>query len=372
MKVLFVFGTRPEAIKLCPVIRHMLSRGREFDVKVCVTAQHRLLLDQVLQVFQVVPDYDLDVMLPSQSLFQSTAGIISRLEPILAMVRPEVLMVQGDTTSTFCGALAGFYARIPVGHVEAGLRTRDRLRPFPEELNRVMTTRLASIHFAPTQEAAENLKAEAVPEKSIFITGNTVIDAVRFVARQLDEGALMPDHHLVLEPSKRLIVVTAHRRETCGQPMARICRAVAVIAARPDVQVIFPVHPNPEVRRTVNHVLGENPNVILTEPLPYVGFLDLLRSAYLLLTDSGGIQEEASALGKPVLVLRAATERHEAVAAESAQLVGTDETDIVKTATLLLDGSGRHSRMARVRNLYGDGNASRRIAAGLLDWRLQC
>lgn len=360
MIVLFVFGTRPEAIKLCPVVRHL--RGRpEFQVKVCVTAQHRRLLDQVLEVFEVVPDFDLDIMQPGQTLSQSTSRIVAALEPVLASARPNIVLVQGDTTSTLCGALAGFYQRIPVGHVEAGLRTWDLSQPFPEEMNRVLTTRLSSLHFAATEWAASNLCAEKVAPGRIAVTGNTGIDAVLYIRDRLEDGSLKAPQWPELDPSRKLIVVTAHRRESFGDGFVRICSAIARLAEWPDVQVVYPVHPNPNVQAPVKKYLAGRKNITLVEPLEYVPFVDLMRRAYLLITDSGGVQEEGPSLGKPILVLREKTERPEAVKAGTVKLVGTGEDRIVSEAGRLLEDPAEYERMARVHNPYGDGRASSRI-----------
>jgi len=369
IKVLFVFGTRPEAIKLSPVIHHLHQRPEEFLARVCVTAQHRGLLDQVLSAFDIVPDYDLNLMSPGQTLFQSTARIIAGLEPVLKEDRPDVVLVQGDTTTTFCGALTAFYKRIPVGHVEAGLRTGDPWQPFPEEINRVLTGRLASIHFAATDWAAGNLRREGVDDTAINVTGNTGIDAVLYVANGLERGQLSGSGLPPLDSSKKLIVVTAHRRESFGPGMEDICRALLHLAQRADTQIVFPVHPNPNVQDPVHRGLADVPNITLCEPLGYVPFVDLMRHAWLLLTDSGGIQEEGPSLGKPILVMRNKTERPEAVEAGTVVLVGTDPDRIVRGASLLLDDPTVHQRMSRIHNPYGDGNASRRIADVLLSQR---
>lgn len=360
-KVLLIFGTRPEAIKLCPVIRSLREHPTRFDVRVLVTAQHREMLDQVLEAFDVQPHHDLDLMLPGQTLFQSTSRILAGLEGVLKAERPSMVIVQGDTTTTLCGALAGFYLNIPVAHVEAGLRTGDMRQPFPEEMNRVLTSRLAELHFAATENAAENLRREGVTPDSIHVTGNTGIDAVLFVRAGLAEGRLHGREWTELDPAKKLIVVTAHRRESFGEGFERICQALAELADRPDVQVVYPVHPNPNVQDPVRRLLAGHPNVRLIEPLSYVPFVDLMRRAYLLVTDSGGIQEEGPSLGKPILVMRDKTERPEAVLAGTVKLVGTDQRRIVSEARLLLDDRTAYQAMARVHNPYGDGKASPRI-----------
>jgi UDP-N-acetylglucosamine 2-epimerase (non-hydrolysing) len=323
-KILLIFGTRPEAIKLCPVIRSLREHSARFDVKVCVTAQHREMLDQVLEAFEVKPDYDLDIMRPGQTLFESTSRILASLEPVFKEQRPDLAIVQGDTTTTLCGALASFYEGVPVAHVEAGLRTGDMRQPFPEEMNRVLASRLTALHFAPTQEAAGNLRKEGVPPESIKVTGNTGIDAVLYVRDRLEQGKLQGREWPELDPHKKLILVTAHRRESFGGGFERICRGLAELANRTDIQIVYPVHPNPNVQDPVERLLAGHPNIRLIEPLSYVPFVDLMRRAYLLITDSGGIQEEGPSLGKPILVLREKTERPEAVTAGTVRLVGAD------------------------------------------------
>lgn len=362
IKLLFVFGTRPEAVKLCPVIRYFKANHPQLGVKVCVTAQHRDMLDQVLSVFQVRPDHDLDVMRRGQSLVEATSRILAALGPVLADEKPDLVLVQGDTVSTLCGALAAYYARIPVGHVEAGLRTGDMEQPFPEEMNRVVVGRLSTLHFAATSGAAANLLAEGVDEKSVFVTGNTGIDAVLYMRDQLQAGHVHGRDWSGLDSSRKLVVVTAHRRESFGEGFEKICQAVRTLADRPDVQIVYPVHPNPNVTAPVQRHLAGHPNIVLTTPLDYVSFVDLAQRAYLLLTDSGGIQEEAPSLGKPVLVLREKTERPEAVEAGTATLVGTDIDKIITTATWLLEDGAEYARRQRIHNPYGDGRASERIA----------
>ena len=366
IRTLFLFGTRPEAIKLCPVLRHLQSQPDLFDVKVCVTAQHRQMLDQVLAAFHVTPDVDLDLMLPGQSLFQSSSRMLAALEPVFANLKPELAIVQGDTTTTLCGALAAFYARVPIGHVEAGLRTWDMAQPFPEEMNRVLTGRLADIHFAATPWAAANLHREGVPPERTHVTGNSGIDAVLYVRDGLANGTLSSGvDWSFLNPAKRLILVTAHRRENFGAGFERICLALNRLASRDDVEIVYPVHPNPNVQDPVNRLLANRPNIHLIPPLDYIPFVDLMRRAYLLITDSGGVQEEGPSLGKPILVLREKTERPEAVEAGTVKLVGTDENRIVSEAEILLDDPDLHARMGRVHNPYGDGHASIRISAAI-------
>ena len=366
-KILFIFGTRPEAIKLCPVVLHLLRFGG-FQVRVCVTAQHRELLDQVLCAFGVTPDYDLGLMLPGQTLFQSTSRILAGLEPVLLAEKPDMVLVQGDTTTTLCGALASFYAKTPVGHVEAGLRTGDPFQPFPEETNRVLTTHLASLHFAATAGAAANLIAEGIPRQRIAVTGNSGIDAVLYVREGLEQGRLRGLEWPQLDPARKMILVTAHRRESFGEGFERICAALARLAGRRDVQIVYPVHPNPSVRAPVGRLLSGLGNVLLVDPLDYVPFVDLMRRAYILLTDSGGVQEEGPSLGKPVLVMRDTTERPEAVEAGTARLVGTDTDRIVEQVSKLLDDRSEYQSMARVHNPYGDGRASSRISDVILSF----
>ena len=360
-KILFVLGTRPEAIKLCPVLLHLRGRALEFEVKVCATAQHRAMLDQVLQVFEVTPDHDLNLMLPAQTLSQSTSRIMAALEPVMKAEAPDMVLVQGDTTTTLCGALAAFYSKVPVGHVEAGLRTWDPWRPFPEEMNRVLTARMADLHFAATPGAARNLESEGVARHQIHVTGNSGIDAVLHVKGGLERGTLQGANWPQLDSTKKLIVVTAHRRESFGDGFENICDALAMLARRGDVQIVYPVHRNPNVLDPVNRKLANLGNVFLVPPLDYVPFIDLMRRACMLISDSGGVQEEAPSLGKPILVLRDKTERPEAVEAATARLVGTETGRIVSEASLLLDEPQEYARRARVHNPYGDGHASSRI-----------
>lgn len=371
VKALFVFGTRPEAIKLCPVVLHMKSRPEDFDVRVAVTAQHRQMLDQVLEAFQVTPDYDLDCMTPGQTLASSTARMLAALEPVYKDARPDIVYVQGDTTTTLCGALAAFYAGVPVGHVEAGLRTGDLTQPFPEEMNRVVTGRLAAIHFAATEGARRNLLRENVAPETVHVTGNSGIDALLHVRDRLISGELKGQANLDCfgrDPSKHLIVVTAHRRESFGGGFESICRALRAIAGRGDVEIVYPVHRNPNVTGPVRKYLDGVPGIHPIEPLDYVPFVDLMRRACLLLTDSGGIQEEGPSLGKPVIVMREKTERPEAVEAGTVRMTGTDETRIYTEVARLLDFPEARSAMSRVHNPYGDGQASARIAAATLEF----
>ncbi len=361
-KVLFIFGTRPEAIKLCPIIRLMRAQPERFETRVCVTAQHREMLDQVLAAFEVTPDRDLDLMLPGQTLFQSTSRILAGLEAVLSEDKPDFLLVQGDTTTTFCGALAGFYANVPVGHVEAGLRTGDPRQPFPEEINRVLTTALASLHFAATEWAADNLRAENVPAERIAVTGNTGIDAVLHVAGELKAGRLQGGDWSWRDPARKLILVTAHRRESFGAGFENICEALSRLASRPDVQILYPVHPNPNVQAPVRRRLAGTPNVVLASPLDYVRFVDLMQRSYLVITDSGGVQEEGPSLGKPILVMREKTERPEGVEAGTVKLVGTNPDRIFNEASALIEDEALYRSRSHIHNPYGDGRASARIA----------
>jgi UDP-N-acetylglucosamine 2-epimerase (non-hydrolysing) len=365
--ILFIFGTRPEAIKLSPLVLRLQRAPAALRVRVCVTAQHRGMLDQVLAAFGIRPDYDLDAMQPGQTLYQSTSRILGALEPVFSDARPELAVVQGDTTTTLCGALAAFYAGVTVAHVEAGLRTGDLRQPFPEEMNRVLASRLATLHFAATRRAAENLAAEGIT-RNVWITGNTGIDAVLYVRDRLESGELTAPQAPKLDPGKRLVLVTAHRRESFGEGFERICRAASAIADRGDVQLVYPVHPNPRVQDPVNRYLRGHRNIMLLEPLDYIPFVDLMRRAYLILTDSGGIQEEGPSLGKPILVLRDKTERPEAVEAGTVKLVGTDTARIVAETSALLDGPEEYARMSRIHNPYGDGHASERIEGALREF----
>jgi UDP-N-acetylglucosamine 2-epimerase (non-hydrolysing) len=360
-RVLIVFGTRPEAIKLAPVIK-VLRATHGVETSVCVTAQHRDMLDQVLATFNIRPEFDLDVMRPEQRLPDLTSRLLPALAPVFEEVQPALTIVQGDTTSTFCASLASFYCGVPVGHIEAGLRTRDSHAPFPEEMNRTLTSRLATLHFAPTAGAASNLSAEGIKNDVVEVTGNTGIDALLQVGAALTAGELRSRAPGLNIPNKRLILVTAHRRETFGEGLKEICRAISLLSRRRDVHIVWPVHPNPEVRKTIAETGFDPGNVSLTEPLDYVSFVDLLRTARFVITDSGGIQEEAPSFGKPVLVLREVTERPEGVEAGTATLVGPDSGRIVREAERLLDNRAEYERRALIRNPYGDGHASLRIA----------
>jgi len=367
-KISVIFGTRPEAIKLCPLVL-ALAEHPGFQPHVCVTGQHRQMLDQVLDVFAIRPDVDLALMQSNQSLGALTARAISACEQYLADARPELVLVQGDTTTVFCAALAAYYHRIPVGHVEAGLRTGDKYSPMPEEVNRVLTTRLADYHFAPTEQARQNLLAENVPDASIFVTGNTVIDALLLAVQKVrlrptQVPGLTSDFLGKCGP--RVVLITAHRRENFGQGFENICRAVGELAHRfPGVEFVWPVHLNPNVRQPVFRLLHGRANIHLIEPLDYLPFVALMDRSYLVLTDSGGVQEEAPSLGKPVLVMRDTTERPEAVAMGTVRLVGTDPLAIATGVGTLLEDPSAYHAMARAINPYGDGHACRRIVDAL-------
>ena len=370
-KVSVIFGTRPEAIKLAPVITELNSLP-DVQPHVCVTGQHRELIDPILQSFNITPDVDLNLMTPGQTLAALTARAIESVDTYLASFRPDLVIVQGDTTSVLAAALASFYRRIPIAHVEAGLRTYNMHSPWPEEANRTMTSRIADIHFAPTAQNRENLLREAIPSDRIHVTGNTVIDALLFTVSRLDKFPVpIPClGNLFFEgaPVRRLVLVTSHRRENYGEGFTNICKSVATLAARfPDVAFVYPVHLNPNVQNVVNAHLGSlresHRNIYLIPPLDYIPFVALMRSAELILTDSGGVQEEAPSLGKPVLVLRDTTERSEAVSAGTVKVVGTDSEAIVRETTSLLSDPSLRRKMAQAVNPYGDGQAAKRIVS---------
>ncbi|MDT8434657.1 MAG: UDP-N-acetylglucosamine 2-epimerase (non-hydrolyzing) [Anaerosomatales bacterium] len=361
-RVLTVFGTRPEAIKLAPVVERLMQRPDDFTVEVAVTAQHREMLDQVLGLFDITPDYDLDIMVPGQSLTQVTTRVLSGLAPILESSRPDFVIVQGDTTTTFAASLAAFYHRVKVAHVEAGLRTQDRLQPYPEEMSRRLTTQLSDVHFAPTVAARDHLLAEGVADGRIHVTGNTVIDAL---IETMDEPYEFEDPTIckALESGRRIVLVTAHRRENWGEPMRDICAAVSMLVrTHQDIHVLFAVHLNPQVQAVVREQLGGLERVGLLPPLEYLPFIKLMLASEIILSDSGGVQEEAPSLGKPVLVLREVTERHEAVEAGTVLLVGTNSEHVVAAASRLLTDPSEYDRMSRAANPFGDGNAATRIA----------
>jgi len=372
-KVLFIFGTRPEAIKLAPVIKELEKMPERYSARVCVTAQHREMLDQVLCFFDIKPDHDLGVMQANQSLFEVTAKCLTGLQAVLEKEQPDLVMVQGDTTTTFVGALAAFYLKIPIAHVEAGLRTDDKYRPFPEEVNRRLASQLVDFHFAPTEMAQKRLLEEGIASEKIEVTGNTVIDALLIASRRLsarleDEkwrGHFAERYSLSLD-DRRLILVTGHRRESFGKGFQDICAALRKIAiSYPNAVVIYPVHLNPQVQRPVREILGGVPNIILLPPLDYAPFIYLMQHSYLILTDSGGVQEEAPSLNKPLLVMREVTERPEAIQAGAACLVGTEPTRIISAVKELMGNERVYRRMAEAPNPYGDGKAASRIAAAL-------
>lgn len=366
-KVLIVFGTRPEAIKMAPVCA-ALQNAEFIEAKVCVTGQHREMLDQVLRIFDIIPDFDLNVMKPGQSLADITSRILHGLAPVIQKFGPDLVLVHGDTTTTLAASLAAYYNQTPVGHVEAGLRTGNIYSPWPEEINRKIAGSVAVMHFAPTPFARDNLLAENVAASDIVVTGNTVIDALFLAQKILDQDAELNaylDKHLDLDPTKRIILVTGHRRESFGPGFQRICDALETLSGRGDVEIVYPVHLNPNVKDAVVARLGGKPSVHLMAPMDYLPFLHLMRRSYLILTDSGGVQEEAPSLGKPVLVLRDTTERPEAVSAGVVRLVGTDANLIVHEATTLLDNAEAYASMSRAENPYGDGQASGRILAAI-------
>ena len=359
MKILCVVGTRPEAIKLAPVILALKSSGWA-EVRILATAQHRQMLDQVLSLFNIVPDIDLDVMQPNQTLSALSSRLMTDLDDFLAKENPAAVLAQGDTTTVMIAAMAAFYRKIPFGHIEAGLRTGDLLNPFPEEMNRIVAGHLARWHFAPTESSKRNLLAEAIPDSAIYVTGNTVIDALLAVAKNCDA------HSPVLSPGKRLILMTSHRRENFGEPFEQICHAVRHLAdMREDIEILYPVHPNPNVKDVAYRALSNHPRIRLCDPLDYLPFVAAMKKSYFILSDSGGVQEEAPALGKPVLVLRNETERPEAVTEGVVKLVGSDFNTIVNESNRLLDDSEAYRKMARGISPYGDGFAAGRIVAAL-------
>ncbi len=347
---------------MAPVVQ-ALQRAEGLDARVCVTAQHRQMLDQVLELFEIQPDHDLNVMQPGQDLTDLTANVLQGLRPVLAMEQPDLVLVHGDTTTTMAGALAAYYQQIPVGHVEAGLRTGNIYAPWPEEMNRRIAGAITALHFAPTSRARDNLLREGVGEERIYVTGNTVIDALLSAVDMARANPQLLSQFNFLDPARRTILVTGHRRENFGEGFQRICRALGRLATRSDVQIVYPVHLNPNVLGPVREVLGDRDNVHLIEPLDYLPFVALMDRADLIITDSGGVQEEAPSLGKPVLVMRETTERPEAVDAGTVRLVGTDEERIVHEATRLLDDPQAYAAMSRAHNPYGDGRAAARIAS---------
>lgn len=368
LKVLSIFGTRPEAIKMASVIKELEKHSNIFKSIVCVTAQHRQMLDQVLNLFNIRPDYDLDIMKPGQDLFDITCNVMLGLKSVLEKERPDVVLVHGDTTTTMAAAIASYYFKIKIGHVEAGLRTHNKYAPFPEEVNRKIAACLADLQFVPTETSKKNLLREGVPEENIFITGNTVIDALLTVSEMIDSNyelkCQLDSKFSFLDFHRRLILVTGHRRENFGEGFENICLALSEIAKEnPNIDIVYPVHLNPNVQEPVKRILGSKDfkNIYLIEPVDYLPFIYLMKRAYIIITDSGGVQEEAPSLGKPVLVMRETTERPEAVIAGTVRLVGTDKDKIVHEASILLDDHDAYMAMRRAHNPYGDGKASERI-----------
>lgn len=373
IKILSVFGTRPEAIKMAPLVKG-LAQAPDVVSRVCVTAQHREMLDQVLTLFDIIPDYDLNLMKPGQRLDDLTGMIITGLKPVLEDFRPDLVLVHGDTTTTLSASLASYYAQVPVGHVEAGLRTGNIYSPWPEEINRKLTGAIAELHFAPTEKSRANLLAEAVPADRVIVTGNTVIDALHMIVARLDENkdlAASMQAALPLPRDKKIILVTGHRRESFGSGFERICDALARLAERPDTHIVYPLHLNPNVKDPVERLLSTYPNIELIAPQDYLPFVYLMCRADVILTDSGGVQEEAPSLGKPVLVMRDTTERPEAVEAGTVRLVGTDSELIVTQVSRLLDDPKAYEEMSVAHNPYGDGKATGRIMEAIRRWKQQ-
>ncbi|MTC45752.1 UDP-N-acetylglucosamine 2-epimerase (non-hydrolyzing) [Providencia sp. wls1922] len=371
IKVLTVFGTRPEAIKMAPLV-HALANDNRFHARCCVTAQHREMLDQVLELFEIVPDYDLNIMKQGQTLNDITSRILLELKPILQDFEPNIVLVHGDTATTFAASLAAYYEQIPVGHIEAGLRTGNLYSPWPEEANRKLTCALTKYHFAPTETSKNNLLKENINEQNITVTGNTVIDALFIIQRKIETNLKLQENLSLqfpfLDRSKKLILVTGHRRESFGEGFERICEALAIAAKKhPDVQILYPMHLNPNVRGPVNQILSSIENIYLVEPQQYLPFIYLMTRAYIILTDSGGIQEEAPALGKPVLVMRDTTERPEAIEAGTVKLVGTDVNKIVANIDTLLSNNKEYEKMSFAHNPYGDGFACLQILEKLVE-----
>lgn len=356
-----IFGTRPEAIKMAPLVKELKSR-KEIECIVCVTAQHRQMLDQVLKTFEIVPDYDLDIMKQGQTLSDITARVLKGLEEVIQEVKPNIILVHGDTTTTFAGALAAYYNQVDIGHVEAGLRTWNKYSPYPEEMNRQMVGVLADMHFAPTENSKASLLKEGKKEETIFVTGNTAIDALATTVHKNYT-------HPILDWAKgsRMILITAHRRENLGEPMRGMFQAIRrIVEEYPDVKAVYPVHLNPKVREVANEVLGDNKKIKLIDPLEVIDFHNFIANSYLILTDSGGIQEEAPSLGKPVLVLRDTTERPEGIQAGTLKLAGTDEETIYQLTKQLLEDQEEYRKMSKASNPYGDGKASQRIADAII------
>ena len=374
-KILIVFGTRPEAIKMAPLVKEFKKDTLNFETKVCVTAQHREMLDQVLNLFQITPDYDLDIMKPSQDLYDVTSSILLKIKPVLEGFSPDVVLVHGDTATTFATSLAAYYQKIKIGHIEAGLRTGNLYSPWPEEGNRRLTGVLANYHFSPTSTSKNNLLNEGVNESTVFVTGNTVIDALQLVVNRIknDGGLRLKIESTIFqsgfqELNSKFVLVTGHRRENFGQGFLNICEALKVLAKNnPDISILYPVHLNPNVRGPVNELLSNVNNIKLVKPFQYEEFIYLMSKSYLILTDSGGIQEEAPSLGKPVLVMRDTTERPEAVEAGTVKLVGSDQDNIIKEVQKLLNDNSEYQKMSKAHNPYGDGNTSEKILNILKD-----
>ncbi|MDC5427648.1 non-hydrolyzing UDP-N-acetylglucosamine 2-epimerase [Acinetobacter baumannii] len=368
-KILIVFGTRPEAIKMAPLVKEFQKDTNNFETKVCVTAQHRQMLDQVLEIFDIKPDYDLNIMKPGQDLYDITSNVLIGMKSVLNDFEPDVVLVHGDTTTTLSASLAAFYAKIKVGHVEAGLRTNDIYSPWPEEGNRQLTGILANYHFAPTQQSEENLLKEGKKQQDIYVTGNTVIDALMYVLQRIENQPTLKEKikskiskQYQLDEERKIILVTGHRRENFGQGFINICEGLKELAKNnPDIDIVYPVHLNPNVQKPVNEILSDLTNVYLIDPLQYEEFIYMMNESYFIITDSGGIQEEAPSLGKPVLVMRDTTERPEAVKAGIVKLVGTDKNILIKEAQTLIDNKGEYEKMAHAHNPYGDGKACYRI-----------
>ena len=362
IKVMTIFGTRPEAIKMAPLVKELESR-KEIKSIVCVTAQHREMLDQVLNIFKIKPDYDLNIMKQGQSLSEITSRVLLGLEEVIKKEEPNIILVHGDTTTTFAGALAAFYNKVDIGHVEAGLRTYDKYSPFPEEANRIMVDRITDMYFAPTEVSKNNLLKENIDESKIYVTGNTAIDAMRYTISDNYENSIFD-----WVGDSKLILLTAHRRENLGEPMYNIFKAVKrLVNDNKDIKVIYPIHLNPLVRKIANEVFEDNDRIKLIEPLEVVDFHNFINKSYFILTDSGGIQEEAPSLGKPVLVLRDTTERPEGITAGTLKLVGTNEDDIYNEATILLNNKSEYDKMSKASNPYGDGNTSKYIADAIIE-----
>ncbi len=373
-KILLVFGTRPEAIKMAPLVKEFEKHSDSFEMKICVTAQHREMLDQILSIFGITPDYDLNIMKQNQDLYDVTSNVLLGMKNVLNDFKPDLVFVHGDTATTFAASLASFYQKIPVAHIEAGLRTGNIYSPWPEEVNRQLTTQITKYHFAPTQTSKENLLKENVFEEDIIITGNTVIDALFMVLGNIklnkelenDLTKKLSSNNYQLNDNKKIILVTGHRRENFGQGFLNICEALNSIAtSNPECDIVYPVHLNPNVQEPVNELLSGIPNVHLIEPLDYESFVYLMSKSYIILTDSGGIQEEAPSLGKPVLVMRDTTERPEAISAGTVKLVGTNKKNIIKEIQILLDDEEEYSKMGQAHNPYGDGNACNKIISFL-------